>query len=152
MKAALIDNDNNVINVIIWDDTCTAPDGTFAFAVEDDVSVGPGWSFDNGTFIPPELPPPPPPGPDYLAFWDALIASNVYASIRTQSMVSLPMNTLVTEFIALIVDAKMGRGSQAMIQSSISGILSIGSFTEEELEEFKMALVAGRLEDVYSLS
>jgi hypothetical protein len=118
------------------------------------VFIGDGWQLQS---IPepepsPEPPPAPAPRPDYLAFWDALIASGVYSSIRTQSMVSLPMNTLVTEFIALIIDAKMGRGNQAMIQSSISGILGVGSFTEEELGEFEMALVAGNLEDVYLLS
>jgi hypothetical protein len=38
--------------------------------------------------------PVPPPPPSYTAFWDALLASAVYGSIRTQSMASLPMNTL----------------------------------------------------------
>ena len=33
---------------------------------------------------PEPAPAPPPPGPDYPAFWDALIASSVYASIRAQ--------------------------------------------------------------------
>jgi hypothetical protein len=36
-----------------------------------------------------ELPwPTPPPPPSYTAFWDALLASTVYGSIRTQSMAS----------------------------------------------------------------
>ena len=56
MKAALIDNQNNVVNVIVWDDTCAAPQGTFAFVVENDVAVAPGWTFANGQFIPPPEP------------------------------------------------------------------------------------------------
>ena len=65
MKAALVDNTNNIVNVIVWDDTCTAPDGTFAFVVENDVPVAPGWTFDNGTFVaPPEPEPEPEPEPD----------------------------------------------------------------------------------------
>jgi hypothetical protein len=98
------------------------------------------------------LPPPPPPGPDYLVFWDALITSSVYASIRTQSMASLPMNTLATEFIALIGDAKAGRPNTAAIQASISAILNTGTFTEDDIDEFQAALGAGHLSDTFALS
>lgn len=96
-------------------------------------------------------PPASPPGPDYIAFWDALIASSVYASIRTQSMASLPMNTLATEFIALIGDAKAGRPNEAAIQQSIAAILATGTFDEEDVEEFQAALVTGRIDDIYVL-
>jgi hypothetical protein len=95
----------------------------------------------------PVLPPPP----SYTAFWDALIASSVYASIRTQSMASLPMNTLATEFIALLGDAKAGRPNEAAIQASIAAILSTGTFDEENLAEFAEMLVAGQLDDIYAL-
>jgi len=100
---------------------------------------------------PEPAPAPPPPGPDYPAFWDALIASSVYASIRAQSMASLPMNTLATEFIALIGDAKAGRPNVAAIQASINAILSTGSFTPTDVQEFEVALVAGNLDGLYTL-
>jgi hypothetical protein len=96
--------------------------------------------------------PQPTPQPDYLAFWDALIASTVYASIRTQSMASLPMNTLATEFIALLGDAKAGRPNEAAIQASMSAVFSTGTFTEDDAEEFTAALAAGLLDDIYSLT
>jgi hypothetical protein len=96
--------------------------------------------------------PVPPPPPSYTAFWDALIASTVYASIRTQSMASLPMNTLATEFIALIGDAKAGRANEAAIQASMSAVFATGTFTEDDAEEFTEALAAGLLDDIYSLS
>ena len=96
----------------------------------------------------PEL---PEPEPDYIAFWDALIASSVYASIRTQSMASLPMNTLATEFIALIGDAKAGRPNEAAIQASMSAVFSTGTFTEDDAEEFTAALAAGYLDTTYTL-
>ena len=100
-----------------------------------------------------ELPwPTPPPPPSYVAFWDALIASSVYASIRTQSMASLPMNTLATEFIALIGDAKAGRANEAAIQASITAILTTGTFIQEDLEEFQAVLVASRFDDIYVLN
>jgi hypothetical protein len=100
---------------------------------------------------PEPAPPPPAPGPDYLAFWDALMVSTVYASIREQSFVSLPMNTLATEFIALIGDAKAGRANEAAIQQSMGAILTTGTFTEAHLEELGAALVAGNLDGIYSL-
>jgi hypothetical protein len=97
-------------------------------------------------------PAPPPPPPSYVAFWDALIASAVYASIRTQSMASLPMNTLATEFIALIGDAKAGRANEAAIQASMSAVFATGTFTEDDAEEFTAALAAGLLDDIYTLT
>jgi hypothetical protein len=100
---------------------------------------------------PEPAPAPPPPPPSYTAFWDALIASSVYASIRTQSMASLPMNTLATEFIALLGDAKAGRANEAAIQASMSAVFSTGTFTEADAEEFTEALAAGLLDDIYSL-
>jgi hypothetical protein len=95
--------------------------------------------------------PVPPPPPSYTAFWDALIASSVYASIRTQSMASLPMNTLATEFIALIGDAKAGRANEAAIQASMSAVFATGTFTEDDAEEFTAALAAGYLDTTYTL-
>ena len=100
---------------------------------------------------PEPAPAPPPLPPSYAAFWDALLASTVYGSIRTQSMASLPMNTLATEFIALLGDAKAGRPNEAAIQASINAILSTGTFDEEDLAEFAETLVAGRLDDIYTL-
>jgi hypothetical protein len=117
-------------------------------------AAGIGYTYANGTFTAPPAPPPgptPPPEPSYVAFWDTLIVSTVYASIRTQSMASLPMNTLATEFIALIGDAKAGRPNEAAIQASIAAILSTGTFDEEDLAEFAETLVAGRLDDIYAL-
>jgi len=92
------------------------------------------------------------PGPDYLAFWDALVVSTVYGSIREQSFVSLPMNTLATEFIALIGDAKADRPNEAAIQASMVAILSTGTFTDDELAELQSVLVAGNLDGIYTLT
>jgi hypothetical protein len=101
---------------------------------------------------PEPAPAPPLPPPSYTAFWDALIASTVYGSIRTQSMASLSMNTLATEFIALLGDAKAGRPNEAAIQASMSAVFATGTFTEADAEEFTAALAAGLLDDIYSLT
>ncbi len=94
-------------------------------------------------------PEPPPPGPDYLAFWDALMGSTVYGSIREQSFVSLPMNTLATEFIALIGDAKAGRANVNAILNSINAILATGTFTQDHIDELLAAFKAGNLDSTY---
>ena len=107
------------------------------------------WLAEGNTPLP--APDPPAPGPDYLAFWDALMVSTVYASIREQSFISLPMNTLATEFIALIGDAKAGRASEVAIQASMDAILATGTFTEEQLTELGAALAAGNLDGIYTL-
>jgi hypothetical protein len=108
------------------------------------------WVNEGNTPLPAPAPPPPPP--NYIAFWDALLTSNVYGSIRTQSMTSLPMNTLATEFIALIGDAKAGYPNETAIQSSMSAIFSTGTFTEDDVEEFNNILNVGFLNDIYILS
>jgi hypothetical protein len=95
--------------------------------------------------------PQPTPQPDYLAFWGALMVSTVYGAIREQSFVSLPMNTLATEFIALMGDAKAGRPSEAAIQASMGAILTTGTFTEAHLTELQAALEAGNLDGIYTL-
>jgi hypothetical protein len=88
---------------------------------------------------------------DYNTFWDALMVSTIYTSIREQSFVSLPMNTLATEFIALIGDAKAGRANEAAIQSSMAAILATGTFTEAELLDLNEALKQGNLDSLYTL-
>jgi hypothetical protein len=86
---------------------------------------------------------------DYLAFWDALMGSTIYSSIREQSFVSLPMNTLATEFIALIGDAKAGRANTDAILNSINAILATGTFTQDHIDELLAAFRAGNLDSTY---
>lgn len=88
---------------------------------------------------------------DYLGFWDALMGSTIYASIREQSFNSLMMNTLGTEFIALMGDAKAGRPNEAAIQQVMGTILQVGTFTEQHLSELQAALEAGKLDAIYTL-
>jgi hypothetical protein len=95
--------------------------------------------------------PAPAPGPDYIAFWDALTTSTLYSAIREQSFTSLLMNTLATELISLLGDAKAGRPNESAIQNSMDSILSIGSFTPTHITELQAALVSGNLDNTYVL-
>ena len=107
------------------------------------------WLKDGNT--PEPAPASPAPGPNYRAFWDALLASTVYGSIRTQSMASLPMNTLATELIALLGDAKAGRPNETAIQASLDALLTTGIFTQAHLTELTEALEDSNLDGIYAL-
>ena len=108
------------------------------------------WEAEGNTPLP--APAPAPPGPDYIAFWDALTTSTIYTAIREQSFTSLPMNTLATELIALLGDAKAGRANEVAIQASMAAILTTGTFTEAQLAELQAALVVGHLDGTYALA
>lgn len=63
MKAALVNAQNIVENVIVWDETCVAPAGVQAIVLEDDAPVSIGWKYQNNEFIDLTPSPPPPPAP-----------------------------------------------------------------------------------------
>lgn len=89
--------------------------------------------------------------PDYNAFWQELVNSSIYSSIREQSFTNLILNTLVTEFIVLIMDAKMGIINENLIQQSINSILSVGTFTQENLNDLQNCLNVGHMEEIYTI-
>lgn len=95
---------------------------------------------------------PPPPGPDYLAFWDALLVSSVYQTIRAQALTTPAVLVACTEFIAAIGDAKAGRPNVPAIQACINYLLGAGTFTEAELTELGELLEVGNLQGIYTLT
>ena len=100
---------------------------------------------------PESAPAPPPPPPSYVAFWEGLLATDVYQAIREQASISLAMNTAATEFVALLGDAKAGRVYEAAIQRSIDSILDNGTFTEDDLDQFQSLLELGNLDSIYTV-
>lgn len=106
----------------------------------------------NAGNTPEAAPPPIPPGPDYLAFWDALLVSNVYQSIRAQALVNPGVLVSVTESIAAITDAKAGRPNVPAIQASLDNLLASGNFTVEELTELYDLFVVANLQGVFTLN
>jgi hypothetical protein len=71
---------------------------------------------------------------DYNLFWELLLDCPYYSRIKIQSGESLSVNTITTEFIALISDAKMGHANVPKIQESLTDLLSSVAPTEEEKE------------------
>lgn len=113
------------------------------------------WAEEAGewqTAPPPEPEPEPEPEPpDYYAFWDALLISGVYQSIRAQALTNPAVLVACTEFVAAIGDAKAGRPNVPAIQMCIWLLLQAASFTPEELAELESLLAVGGLQDIYRL-
>jgi len=89
---------------------------------------------------------------NYNLFWENLINSTAYSSIKTASSQSLLANTLATEFIALISDAKNDRANVEKIQESLNQILLNISFSDEELVEIQGIFTNSGMFAVYTLA
>ena len=98
-------------------------------------------------------PAPPAPEPQYLAFWDATLISNVYQALYGYSTVDLPTNTALTAFIAAFQDAKEGRANPPAIQQCIYLIMqaAVAGLTAEHLAELQGLMDAHNLSGVYTL-
>ena len=88
---------------------------------------------------------------NYQKFWNQLITTGAYTTIKTLAKQSLEVNTIATEFIALLSDAKNGNANVAKIQEVLFEIIENIPFTAEELQEIQSAFTAGGLYSVYTL-
>lgn len=92
------------------------------------------------------------PGPDYLKFWDDLLISSVYQSIRLQAITTPAVLVACTEFIAAFSDAKSGRPNVPAIQACIDLLMQAGTFSQAELDELNALLVDNRLDQLFTIS
>jgi hypothetical protein len=88
---------------------------------------------------------------NYQKFWDDLIDTSAYMTIKATASQSLLANTLATEFIALLSDAKNGRANVSKIQAELLEVLENIPFTEEELQEIETAFTESGMFAVYTL-
>jgi hypothetical protein len=100
---------------------------------------------------------------DYQQFWDLLldgVASDdgeltggiAYQKIKNVSMQLLEANTIGTEFIALLSDAKNSHANVEKIQEVLTQIIENIPFTEEELAEIQEIFILSGMFAVYTLS
>lgn len=87
----------------------------------------------------------------YQQFWDKLLNTGAYTTIKTASTQSLQANTLATEFIALMSDAKRGQANIIKIQEVLTDIISGITFNEEELAEIQTAFTQSGMFAIYTL-
>lgn len=107
---------------------------------------------------------------NYKIFWDSLLKGIAFSEERSENAngpvlyqgiaykkmkqlakQSLEINVALTEFIALIMDAKNGNANVDKIQETISEIMSLISFTDDEMMEINKAFVDGGLFTTYTL-
>lgn len=91
---------------------------------------------------------------NYKEFWKLLTLSDAYNKIKLLSKQSLEVNTVVTEFISLLTDAKLDNNDANVekIQEGIFDILENITFTDEELKEIEDAYLRSGMFSVYSLT
>jgi hypothetical protein len=88
---------------------------------------------------------------NYQKFWDLLLDTDAYTKIKSVSSQSLEANTLATEFIALMSDAKRVQANVEKIQQILTQIISGIPFTPEELGEIQEAFTESGMYAVYTL-
>ena len=91
-------------------------------------------------------------GVEYDKFWTDLLDTDVYATMKTAASTALAANTLLTEFIALLDDAKRGYANTTKMQASITGILAGITFSADELAELQTLFDSTGMSAVYTLS
>jgi len=74
-----------------------------------------------------------------------------FKKIKTASTQSLLANTLATEFIALMSDAKIGQANIVKIQEILTEIVSGIAFNAEELAEIQVAFTRSGMFAIYTL-
>jgi len=87
----------------------------------------------------------------YQQFWDKLLNTNAYIKIKTAASQSLLANTLATELIELMSDAKRGQANIIKIQEVLTDIISGITFNEEELAEIQTAFTQSGMFAIYTL-
>jgi hypothetical protein len=90
-------------------------------------------------------------GAVYKTFWSELMTSGAYATLKAAASTNLMTNTLCTEFIALIADAKFGEPNVPAIQTSLTQIISSVEFSIEDLAEIQALFNATGLNQIYTL-
>jgi hypothetical protein len=88
---------------------------------------------------------------NYQQFWDLLLDTGAYTTIKSVSSQSLEANTLATEFVALMSDAKGGKANIEKIQQILTEMISGIPFTPEELGEIQEAFTESGMFAVYTL-
>jgi hypothetical protein len=88
---------------------------------------------------------------NYNAFWNDLSETSSYDKIREQSMTSLSVNTIATELIALLSDAKSHNVKVNRIQSCLDFIFTNIEFSEEELLEVQEIFIGTGMHYQYTI-
>lgn len=103
------------------------------------------------SYTPPPPEPPPPPAPDWIGFYDALIASTVYQSVLGQATQSTELCAYLVALSAALADAKAGRANTAAIQASVALVVGAATIDATGRAEIEALLDAAHLTGVVVL-
>ena len=89
---------------------------------------------------------------EYNEFWNGLLDTDVYSTLKTAASTTLAANMMLTEFVALLDDAKRERANTTKIQASITGILAGITLSTDETAELQTLFDSTGMSAVYTLS
>jgi hypothetical protein len=89
---------------------------------------------------------------NYQGFWDSLIKTSAHTTIKATASQSLEVNTIATEFIALLSDAKNSHANVEKIQEVLLEIIENIPFSEAELGEIQEVFTNSGMFAVYTLA
>jgi hypothetical protein len=100
-----------------------------------------------------DLSPPPPEPPNYLAFYDALLASQVYGAVVTTTGKSGDQAAAMTVFLGAIQDALNSRENRLALQQAIWLLLDAlqDQLNATSLSELHGLMELHHLSNIYSL-
>lgn len=88
---------------------------------------------------------------NYIEFWNSLVQSPIYQTIRQQASESLIVNVNCTEFMSLLSEAKLGFANPTLIQMSINELINSLTLTIEEYNLLNALLESGNMNLIYTL-
>ncbi len=146
IRTDLIDLTNEELNALGWKGPIVMPTNI------DYYTHSYQWNKETREYDKTELyPPDKQQKVNYLKFWNDLIVTDAYTKIKTTAGQSLLANTLATEFIALMSDAKNGHANIIKIQEILLEILANITFTAGELAEIQTAFTQSGMFAIYTL-
>lgn len=87
----------------------------------------------------------------YQQFWDFLLETNVYKNLKELSKNSLSVNVILTEFVALLSDAKLGFANILKIQENFLEIMQLINSNLDYIAEVEECFMFCGLYSVYDL-
>lgn len=96
--------------------------------------------------------PPDPPIPQYVGFYNDLIAHPIYSTISAKASLFQPLLAASTEFIAAFADAKAGNPNPSAIRLTMWRLLYWLQPSNDELAIIQSMLDANNLANLYPLA
>lgn len=97
-----------------------------------------------------ELPPPPPPKPDYVGFYRALLASQVYEAVLSLPATAELARAMVV-FVSAIQDCMAGRPEPQSMQNAIWLLLKQVVLEDTQTSELLILMTEYNMDLVYTL-